>query len=375
LQANPEYREELEQLELLDRSLRSLPEYRLSEGFTERVLRRIDQIQTPAPRVAEVRPAGRDMVATKQAAGWRTVVMAAVAVAAALLLIVYAFDTARQPTDIARSGSPQGPATLPPDPPLPPDQAPPKPWQPPKPETEIAELPKAKMQAPQTPPDTSAWQLVHALQQQSRFKLLLVYEVTIMPEGVAQSAFLNLLKRHGIRPYQALPIGERDRRSLLKQRFLDGVQVNTKGPASMDEVRLFLVSCTGRQAEAMWLDMTNRPPGFGSLFMNLTTRDAGDGVLNRLCDASQIEQRRGEAVELLGNLAMLSSAARHLGVFGGIKWVEPELLYPAATESPKEPGGAAPKLDADLTGEFRCELLFVVRNLQPLDEAPATSSR
>jgi anti-sigma factor RsiW len=371
LRASPVFRGELEQLEILDRSLRSLPEVRLDGGFADRVLRRIEQQQATRPH-REVQPAQRP-TAAKWAAGWRGFISAAITVAAALLVTAYAFNAGeRRTSEIAVSRPPPRPTGVQSQRP---DELRPSPS--PKPGAEIVQQPGPKAPTLPATPDTSAWALVHAVQKQTRLKLLMVYEVSVTPEGVAQAAFANLLRRHGIRFYQTLPVGEQEQRALLKHRFLDGVQIDKDATAPIDEVQLFLVSCMGRQADEIWLDLTNRPAGFGSAWMNLTTREAGDdGVLNKLCEASGIEKRSGQAVELLGSFAILSRTARNLGVFGSIKWVDPNLLEPAGNKSRKEPAGKAQPAEADeAADDFPCELLFVVRNLQPLTDSPAQKSR
>ena len=144
----------------------------------------------------------------------------------------------------------------------------------------------------------------------------------------------------------------------------------------MDEVLLCIFSCSGRDADAMYHDLVNRPAGFASFYVNLTTKAAEDRVLDRLCEASGVSDERGRAVELLANFAILSRTARNLGTFGSIGWIEPSLLEPAPA-SPSEDAEPAASSGADQRAaaqtasddDFPCELLFVVRNLKPLDAA------
>jgi hypothetical protein len=196
----------------------------------------------------------------------------------------------------------------------------------------------------------------------------LVYEVSLTSVGVEQGAFARLLNRHNIGFRDTVAVGEEEQRSLLKRRYLEGAKIASPAQKGMDEIRLYLVSCTAKEADSLYYDLTGGPPGFASFSLNLTSGEAGGGVLNRVCEASDIKERNNEAVRLATSFAMLSKTARNLGVFGTIEWIDPELMQPPAQSGSKEP--AEPVAEPDETEtlpdpeDLQCELLFVVRNMQ-----------
>jgi hypothetical protein len=219
-----------------------------------------------------------------------------------------------------------------------------------------------------------------------RDRLVMVYEVSVTPDGMKQGAFFRLLQRHGIRIVDTVPVPEREQRSLLACRFLQGVQsVSTDAAGDIDRVRMYMVYCPARQADAIWEDLQNRPEGIGSFSLSLTTRSAGNGVLARLGAACGGTRPVGQAVQLAANLGIPSRTGRHVGTFGTVSYIDQELLTPP--ESPgardlKQADEAAVNRPADdpnqvqVPHDFPTELLFVVRNLRPLerDERPRAVS-
>ena len=229
-------------------------------------------------------------------------------------------------------------------------------------------------------PASETWQFVAMLAPSLRQKLLLVYELSVTPEGFENAAFANLLNRQNLRFRQTVAVDREEQAALLERQFLQGVQAGRSDQPDMDEINLFLVSCTGRQADAMYFDIMSRPPGIASFCLNLTSKDAGqaaeDGVLRRLCDANAKPSEAAEAVQLLVNFAVLSRTARQVGAFG-IMRVEPSLLKSDAHASPDAAQGppaqfAGAPLDRDA---FRCEILFVVRNFAPLSSEKKNGDR
>ena len=346
LAEDTECRERLDELHQLDATLRQLSSFSLGDGFVERVKQQIaaDAVLADGAAPAAVqRPQLPQRAGTRNPAsdvpGWRSWVWTALAVAVALMLMVHFRADRETRRDIADSGADS-------------DRVPPG------------------VVSPLTLVD-------HRL----RDRLLLVYEVAVTPEGVRQDAFARLLKRHDIRVLDMVPVPAREQRALLACRFLQGVQsVGVDAAGDIDRVQMYLVHCTASQAESISDELIGRPEGFASFSMNLTTRDAGNGILPRLAGAAG-KRRLGEAVQLVGNFGILSHVGRQLGTFGTIGYIDPDLLAPPETRGQPAQQQAEPDAAAQQPGDlpppaavddFRCELLFVVRNLRPLsrDEEP-----
>jgi anti-sigma factor RsiW len=359
LRTSRDHRDMLEQLRGLEEDLRCLPTYHLDEGFAARVVRRAEQEKLAAEReeTASVEPVAPVPLEAAPAAGlgWRGFVYAALAVAAAVLLMVYfrgTTDERSEPLVFEPRADDLDRLPLPPDEPTAPadDVRPPE-----------------DRRDRDRPPGMAPTMLVS---QPLLQELVMVYEVTVTPEGVEKAAFANLLRRHRIRFFQTVPVDEDEQKELLKYRFLEGVELDPENEEEMDEVELYLVSCLGWQADDIYADLRSGPEGIGAVFLNLTMRSAGNGALGRLCDASGIEEKPGEAVQLAVNFAIFSRTARNLGAFGGM-FVEPELYAPPAVKvAPPQEDAPSPKIsrEAALGGNFRCRVLFVVRNLKPLDD-------
>jgi len=325
-------RSQVEEFRTLGDELRGLSAFHLDASFADRVMRRIE-IEAEAGKTAEVspeavvEPARRSEPATVRS-GWSGFVGTALAVAAAVVLMVTLRPAPTPPTPL------QSPLTL--------------------------------------------------IDRKLRERLVLVYEVTVTPQGVDSGAFFQLLKRHGIQVLDTVPVSERERRSLLSCRFLKDAQPLDAGAAGgMDEIRLYLVYCSAQQADAMWDELRKRPEGFGSFFMNLTTRREGGGVVTRLCDSAGVRRRMRVAFPLAARLCAHRSS-RRLGTFGTVGYIAPDLLQPPAApgearlrEAEKAAASRAPD-DPDasvLNGDFPCELLFVVRNLYPFNgDEPAEAT-
>jgi hypothetical protein len=233
--------------------------------------------------------------------------------------------------------------------------------------------------------------------QNRRVQLVLVYEIDVTPEGDQSAAFARLLQRHQIRMFQAQPIGRGEQEQLIRQRFLKDVQFVDEKRDNMDDVDLFLVFCTGRVADDLYLDLMNRPSGFAGYRLNLTTREAQGGAWQKACLAAGENPPANSAYDLVASLGILSGVGRQLGAFGAIGWVEPSLLDPPPLDPAEAmqdgapasgqaggtaagsrrvrhvPGAAAPpaELQPLQNGDFPCELLFVVRKLNPLPPPPA----
>jgi hypothetical protein len=216
------------------------------------------------------------------------------------------------------------------------------------------------------------WALVSLMRRQSQQRLLLVYEIQVTPEGLENAALANLLRRHQIGLQQTVAIGPGEQMALLRQRFLQGVEIGGADRADMDKIQLYLVACTGRQADAMMFDLLARPKGIGSFFINLTTQDTEGGDLGRLCDAHRPSGDGSVAVQLLADFAILSRTARSLGMFGGIRWVDPTILKgpPKPPTADALPAASRQPPPAAIGGDLRCELLLVVRNLKPILDTP-----
>jgi hypothetical protein len=133
----------------------------------------------------------------------------------------------------------------------------------------------------------------------------------------------------------------------------------------MDKVDLYVVTMTGRTADAIYFDLLKRPRGIGCFRVNVTTMFAHNAILHRLCSSSGEEQRKqGQGVQLLANLAIFSRTARALGAFGTLE-LDPAVFEPPPQESEVDVPvnvGAAPNHG------FPCELLFMVRELKPLPD-------
>jgi anti-sigma factor RsiW len=380
LAASPDHQQVLDDLHVLSANLRDLPRYRLDEGFADRVLQAAQQRSLAAQPVASAAGAPR---IGRPATVWRRVALVALAVSAAILVTLHwAWGPGREPVEgpgMARTGDePHGvtpsdptrrerPSAVPAtgDP-----QRLPEPYPPP-----AAQL-AVEGDSPASPAGRapSPISFVSLVQPQVRQRLLLVYELSVTAEGAENAAFASLLKRQNIRFQETVAVGAEEQKALLKQRFLKGVEVVRGERTNQDEVQLFLVSCSARQAEAMYAELLTRPFGFASFCLNLTAKDADGGALGRVCDA---RPEAAEAVQLLVNFAILSRRARQVGVFGKISWVEPSLLTPPP-QAPRDPAAVGPlpsdrpAAPGELEGDFRCELLFVVRQLQPLgpDKTP-----
>jgi hypothetical protein len=213
-----------------------------------------------------------------------------------------------------------------------------------------------------------------------------------------------LLQRHQIRMFQTQPIGRAEQERLIKQRFLKDVQFVDEKRDDMDDVDVYLVLCTGRIADDLYMDLKNRPAGFAGFRLNLTTREAQGGAMQKSYLAAGETPPTNAAFDLMVNFGILSSVGRQLGAFGTIGWVEPSLLNPpppspdgevldqtgnagegAEANGPDEDATvglrrrrnlrrpAVPQMDAQAlqNGDFACELLFVVRKLKPVAPAPA----
>jgi anti-sigma factor RsiW len=372
LETDVEGREYVNQLQDLDRRLQSLPSYHLDDAFAERVLARAEGIlarqddRTKAPDES-VTVAGP---VVETGASLRGFVWALVAVAAAVALaFFFRGETTTGPQDLAKTPSvPQTPEVDPEteDDPTGPDVAVVPP------DTREGGGTGPEIERPGPPQLDGTWQVLADFRKNAK-PLIWVYELTITSEGVEKGAFANLLRRHKIRFGDTVPVSEEEQGQLLRQRYLEGVKVVSEKTKGMDKVRLYLVTCKGHHVDAIYQDLVGRPRGIGSFFINLTTRGAGDDVLNRLCDASDIAERSSEAVELLGNFAIMSRTARELGMFGTIRWIEPDLLIPPQPddeedEATTDDGNALAVGKKELAGDFKCEILFVVRNLQPIDD-------
>ncbi len=383
LEANSQSRQYVQRLRALDSDLRALPKHTLDEDFADRVLRRAErtmlvpvEVQPSAPDEVEpvVTLAGRP-ASDESRISWRGFIWSAAAVAAAVVLALLVNDQPGfDPTDLAVvpvDKSDTSPAIDPPNHQLGPRSPSPQ-------ELAGSGAPDTQVKPPSGRTPDSAWPVVLAMRENARQRLILVYEVSVTSLGVEQGAFARLLTRHNIGFRETVAVEQQEQRSLLKQRFLEGAELAPAGKEGMDEVRLYLVSCTGNEADLLYQDLAGGPPGFASFSLNLTSGEAGGGVLNRVCDASQIGGRSNEAIRLLASFAMMSETARNLGVFGSIEWVDPELLQPppqSGSNRPAEPKAGQEDVETPAAqGDFQCELLFVVRNIQPAPKQPASGN-
>ncbi len=379
LESDDPSQEYLQQLRALDSDLRALPKQTLDDSFADRVLRRAERTMLVPEEAHSEIPSETEPVATparrpeidESRTAWRGFAWSVAAVAAAIVLaVVLGRNPESGPTDIAvvpNEGPEVDVESLPPsDPP------------------EMAALDSRQVPSPHEVPDSGDpgnqveppprhkpegdWPVVLAMQQNVKQRFILVYEVSLTSVGVEQGAFARLLNRHNIGFRDTVAVGEEEQRSLLKRRYLEGARIASPAQKGMDEIRLYLVSCTAKEADSLYHDLTGGPPGFASFSLNLTSGEAGGGVLNRVCEASDIKERSNEAVRLAASFAMLSKTARNLGVFGTIEWIDPELMQPP-TQSGSD-AAAEPAAEPDDTEtlpnpeDLQCELLFVVRNMQ-----------
>lgn len=380
LETNAEHRQLLGDLRDLRDTLQSLPTYHLDDEFSDRVVRRAER-QMLLGSTIDDEAVGQVATAPAPASigrrvRWRVYVWAAVAVATAVVLaLTLPKGGGGGHADLVGPGTGTDTPGVVRDPSVAPGED--------SPALVDVESPGETGEHQIGPPgptdvEQSQWRVVSSIQRNSGQRLVLVYELAITQEGVESAAFANLLKRHNIRFRQTVAVGPKREKALLKHRFLQGVQIVPEDQDDMDEVELYLVSCSARDADHMYHDLKSRPVGVASFFLNLTTADAQDRILHRLCEASGVSDEGGQAVQLMANLAILSRSARNLGVFGSIRWVEPSLMEPSPApksaaskdDMPEEldPNivGAGPPPEAIATGDFPCELLFVVRNLKPL---------
>jgi anti-sigma factor RsiW len=378
----------------LQRRLALLPSYRLDSGFAARVVRRIETL-SPVESGESVQPAvglrpgpgASDGPRRFRVRDWRGAGWAIAAIATAILLMVFAQRGGDQvgPSVVGPGGSTSGQQNR--------DER--------EDSTAVVGVPTgrdavADVQQPRSsdprtagpavvPPVATAspFTLVGSLQ---RTKLVLVYEVLVTEEGVRNAAFPDLLRRHRIGFSETSAIGREEQRDLLRHRFLENVQIANGRRTEMDRVDLYLVRTKALTADAMYADLMSRPVGIGGFALNLTTRDAESRVLNRLCESTGVEKKVGQAVQLLANFGILSSTGRNLGAFGTIRWVDPA-LYDIPQPRPDAPPErrtdegeiGLPNLVEDIAvpqpppmpQDFACELLFVVRHVGLVPEAPA----
>lgn len=350
----------------LQRRLRLLDAYRLDERFAGRVLQEIESFEADGSDTAaggEITPAAGRSRSTipadrsaheRHSSAWHGLFWAAVAIATAILVMItlpQRPDPVRQVVDERQEKMIERPIEAaddgPVDAPAPPARA----W---------------------SPDASSPFTLVSSLQQR---RLVLVYEVLVTEEGVQQGAFSKLLLRHGIGFADTAVIGRREQEALLEERFLEGVEIADPRRQELDRVDLYLVRTTALTADSLYSDLMSRPAGIGGFSLNLTTRDAGAQVLNRLCESTDIENNVDQAIRLVANFGIMSRSVRNLGVFGSIGWIDPSLFeIPAPVDDPAildpdvylgDPQMIPPAAEdfeiRPVPVDFGCELLFVVR--------------
>ncbi len=358
----------------LQRRLKLLTVYRLDDQFAARVRQRIESLEpgaSEATTCGEISPVfgkSRSTMAADHAASdrhsgaWRGVFWAVAAIATAILLMV-AVPQRTEPIgqavverqeELAERPAVDQPIATPEDGPVDAPAVPARKW---------------------SPDASSPFTLVSSLRQR---RLVLVYEILVTEEGVKHAAFSNLLLRHGIGFADTSVISRREQEALLEERFLQGVQIADQRRREMDRVDLYLVRTTALTADSLYSDLMSRPAGIGGFSLNLTTRDAGAQVLDRLCESTDVENKVDQAIRLLANLGIMSSSARNLGAFGSIGWIDPTLFeIPAPIDDPAVPGRDADLWDPQVVppaaedfdiqpvppvqADFECELLFVVR--------------
>lgn len=369
LARDPVARQTFEEFRELHERLRSLPKYRLDADFADRVIARIEQQlaeaengKAPAASVTPASLACPTAAESQRSSGdWRrSLIWPALVVVAATLLLAFSLMSgdSNPPPPIAKPGDP--PATLPHDGSSQPEAKP-----------EIVQAKPQNVQRPQRKPDANL-QLVQAVRKQAARLLILVYEVSVTPEGVQDAAFADLLRRHNIRFHQTYSVGAEEQADLLKHQFLQGAKPADPKAEGVDEVQLYIVRCQAWQAEDMYFDLMSRPQGIASFGLNLSSLDANKGVLGRLCQATADKSEIGQATQLLAGLAMLSSAGRNVGMFGKLA-VDPALYNPPQKPVPDggpvpADGNAAAAVNPLPNGDIPVELLFVVRNLKPLKD-------
>lgn len=329
LASSPRYRRQLDQLRELDTDLRLLSRFRLGDDFAARVQQQIEKQAALTPRsglqtVERVRRAARSKSSARWL-GWRSITAVAVTVAAVALVMVNLHDVPRQGQP--QIGSSASPATI------------------------------------------SPWMLVD---RRLRDRLVMVYEVSVTPEGVDQGAFFRLWKRHGIRVVDTVPVSERDQRSLLACPFMQAVErvkTGTTPPADIDHLQLYLVYCGAQQAAAMTEDLYKRPDGIASFSLALTQRSVGDGILERLRSATGSREYVGHAFHLTADFGISRSRRPQAGTFGTISYVDPELLKPlpppGARDLEQAEQAAGDPNAVWVPDDFPVEVLFLVRNLRP----------
>lgn len=371
LEENPAYRRMFEQLRSVQDELRSRPRHELSEDFADRVMARIrsecpdrypSQVRgrqdrlTPASAAVSTGRATKDRGGAISAANsertgpWRGLIWSAAAVAAALLIMLIAQFNQPEPTPpVADPTSPREKSTLPdvavtPEPPG--ETVPDVPAEPPVP-VELDE----------------SLRLVRQMQKANR-KLVLVYEITMTPDGVQAAAFANLLRRHNIRFQETFAVGAADQEDLLKHRFLDGIGQVSSERERLGDVEMYLVTCRAWQGEMIYKDVMSQREGFAGFRLNLTSRDANDRVLGRLCQTAIEPSDLGTATRLIAPFAMFKLPVGHIGAFGTLA-VSPDLLVQSKTPAPAETQEQPPAGNPFNAGvEFRTEILFVVRKLK-----------
>lgn len=349
LKRDPAAQRQLNKLRRLQEQIAQLPAYRLDQSFADRVLGQLGD-----PR----REAVATVAAPTTRARWRgrrwPAAAAVLAIAAALMLmfVVNRLDDpgGAQLAEPGRLNSRELVVSPPVDP-------------------EHIDQPDENFDLSPMPTDPQ-WTLISSIGRRAGSKMILVYEVTVNQQGVERAAFANLLRRHQIGFDSTQPIAREDQADLLRHRFLDDVRAIPEGGPDMDPVQLYLVTTTGANADAIYHDLMRRPLGFDSFFLNLTTGDAHQRVLNRLCEASGVREQRGQAVQLLANLGIFSGVARNVGTFGAIRWVDPKLLegQPTPADEPDsdvadedDETGMAAEQRQIVQGDFTCQVLFVVR--------------
>jgi anti-sigma factor RsiW len=390
LASDPVLHQAYRELSALRDSFRTLPTYRLDDGFAERVLRHAERHMLAAPddHTAAVSPAALAPAVSRPSRRRQAIAWISFAAAASLLLAVSIPLLIGRPAPELAQPNGVTPAT---------DQSP-VPVIPPPPEAAPSALvqpgPSPRLPAPvkpaARPADPGPLTLVS---QPMREQLLLVYELSVTPEGVQSDVFTRLLLRHGVTFNQTVVVNSKDQQALLTQRYLQGVVAGGRDRKDMDEINLFLVFCKASQADALFNDLAGRPAGVAGFGLNLTTHNADSGIVQRARRAQGAVAQSGTALQLLADFAILSRTGRHLGAFGAIRWVDPALLAPPP-KSPKPTAPAAVPVGTDSSpgitpntplrnaeadappgapaapsvADFDCELLFVVRNLKPLPE-------
>jgi anti-sigma factor RsiW len=381
LAASPDHQQLFRELKKLHSGLQNLPGYHLDAGFAQRVMqvavdRSRDVSAEPDPHpiaaaAAQAKPTGKRSGLRARVAGGVLAVCAVVLLVLQLTPVLQ--EQRRSEFEVAQPNPP--PTLTESEKPVAPNESLAN-----QPPTLAPDEVKPPKKAPVDALGSEPWQFVATLAPSLQQKLLLVYELSVTPEGVADAAFANLLKRQNFQLRQTVAVEPEDQTSLLKRQFLQNVQLGRGDRPDADEVNLFLVSCTARDAEAVYFDIMSRPPGFASFQLNLTSKDGGpdadDGAVRRLCEANKKPSEAAEVVQLLVNFAVLSRTARQTGAFGILR-VEPSLLKPGPQPSSEGRQNPAAQIDPSPQDrdDFRCEVLFVVRNLKPLPSEKPNADR